>query len=352
MPSGSERVHLEIQLLTARLVAIASSGHACAASMEHEFERAIDEAEALSLHADIVQGLHSLSWLTLQANDIDRTREVTIRAETAARKADAATRCRQLANTGRCLLELERDLPRARHVLQEAGALATRLDLRVVELAWGEALLARTGGDLETGCLKLDEAVRQARATGDHWREFQCLVWFATMIFERGAYQEVVQVAGEIIEAAHKMGDSGAPYAEVISQIAELRLADDDTRSFVPEGLDVLRQADDKRHLSYALNEVVRASLDRRCSADVFALGREALHAAEALASPTERIVATALLIEAARSVEATELYDGHLYSLRELLADKPLSPRGKAALQRLYDHCPGIATVIQTQLH
>jgi DNA-binding SARP family transcriptional activator len=204
LPRGSERVHLEIQLLTARLIAVASSGHACAASMEHEFERAIDEAEALSLYPDVVQGLHSLSWLTQQANDIDRTREVTIRAETAARKADAATRCRQLANTGRCLLELERDLSRARDVLREAGALATRLDLRVVELTWGEALLARTGGDLDAGCVKLDEAVRQARAMDEHWREYQCLVWLATMNFERGAFQDVIRLTGEIIEAPKK----------------------------------------------------------------------------------------------------------------------------------------------------
>jgi hypothetical protein len=62
--------------------------------------------------------------------------------------------------------------------------------------------------------------------------------------------------------------------------------------------------------------------------------------------------VATALLIEAAQSAEATEHDDSRLYSLRRLLADKPLAPRGQAALQRLYDHYPGIATVVQTQPH
>jgi hypothetical protein len=148
------------------------------------------------------------------------------------------------------------------------------------------------------------------------------------------------------------MGDSGAPYAEVIGQIADLRLANDDARAFVSEGLDALRRADDKRHLSYALNEVMRASLDRRCSADVVALGREALLTAEALDSPTERIVATALLIEAARSDGTTGQHDGHLYYLRGLLVKKPIAPRGQAALQRLYDRCPGIATVVQTQPH
>ncbi|WP_231337549.1 ATP-binding protein [Paraburkholderia sprentiae] len=352
LPQGSERVQLEIQLLTARLVAVASSGDGYAVSMEHEFERAIHEAEALSLHADVVQGLHSLSWLTQQANDIERTRQVTIRAETAARKADAATRCKQLANTGRCLLELERDLPRARGVLQEAGVLAGRLDLRVVELMWGQALLARADGELDIGCAKLDEAVAQARAMGDHWREYQCLVWLATMKFERGAYLDVTRLAADIVAAAQKMGDSGAPFAEVISQISALRLAEGDHRMFVFEGLDALRQADDKRHLCYALNEVARACLDCRCSADASDLGRQALQAADALGSLTEKIVATALLIEAAFAADETERSNRFLSSLRELLGDKPLAPRSRAALQRLYDRYPGTTTIVQTQTH
>ncbi|MEX3637846.1 hypothetical protein [Paraburkholderia sp. BR14320] len=41
LPQGSERVQLEIQLLTARLVALASSGDACPPSMEQELEQAI-----------------------------------------------------------------------------------------------------------------------------------------------------------------------------------------------------------------------------------------------------------------------------------------------------------------------
>ncbi|MFM0140204.1 ATP-binding protein [Caballeronia grimmiae] len=352
LPRGTERVHLEIQLLTARLVAIASSGQACAASMEQEFEHAIQQAEALSLHADVVQGFHSLSWLTQQANDIERTREVTIRAETAARKADAATCCRQLANTGRCLLELERDLPRARDVLQEAGVLATRLDLRVVELMWGEALLARADGDLTKGCARLEEAVRQARAIEDHWREYQCLVWLATMTFERRAYQHVTRLTGEIIEAAHKMGDCQVAYVEVISAIAALRLGNRDARPFPCEQLDALRQNDDKRHLCYALNELVRACLDQLCSVDITGLGHEALGAAEALNSPNETIVATALLLEATHCAGTTEDADRSLHSLRALLADTPLAPRSHAAVQRLCAHCPGIATLVQTQLN
>ncbi|HEX3639433.1 MAG TPA: ATP-binding protein, partial [Paraburkholderia sp.] len=347
LPQGSERVRVEIRLLTARLVAVASSGDACPASMEHEFEQAIQEAEALSLHAEVVEGLHSLSWLTQQANDIERTRQVTIRAETAARKADATTRCKQLAVTGRCLLELERELPRARCVLHEAGVLAERLNLRVVELMWGAALLARAEGELDIGCAQLSDAVRQARAIGDHWREYQCLVWLATMNFERGAYFQVTQSAGSIVVAAQRMGDSGAPYAEVIREIASMRLTSGDPRTFVFEGLDALREADDKRHLCYALNEVALTCLDCRCSDQASAHAREAIAVADVLDAPTERIVARAVSVEAAFTAGEKERAERLLSSLRELLSDKPITPRSHKALQRLFERYPVTTTIV-----
>lgn len=349
LPRGSERVRLEIQLLTGRLVALASSGRACPASMEQEFEDAIQQAEALSLQAEVVQGLHSLSWLTQQANDVERTREVTIRAAAAARKADATTRCKQLANTGRCLLELERELPRARSLLLEAQALAELLDLRVVELMWGAALLARADGALDTGSAQLNDAVRQARAIGDHWREYQCLVWLATVDFERGAYLQVTQLAGAIVVAARRMGYSGAPYANVLSAIASLRLTGGDVRDCRFEGLDTLREADDKRHLCYVLNEVALTCLDRRASEHAIVHAREALEAAEILNSPTGRIVATAVLVEAALARSEMESAESLLASLRELLGGEPISPRSHAALQRLHQRYPSITTIVQT---
>jgi DNA-binding SARP family transcriptional activator len=351
LPRGSERVRLEIRLLAARLVSMASSGSACPASMEQEFEQAIQEAEALSLHAEVVEGLHRLSWLTQQANDVERTRQVTIRAAAAARKADAATRCKQLANTGRCLLELERDLQRARTVLEEAQALAERLDLRVVELMWGAALLARADGALDVASAQLNDAVRQAQAIGDHWREYQCLVWLATVDFERGAYLQVTRLADAIGVAARRMGYPAAPYAEVISAIASLRLTGGDARACGFEGLEALREADDKRHLCYALNAVALICLDSgdRDRASVHA--SEAFEAAKILDSPTGKIVATAVLVEAALAGSEMESAESLLASLRELLAGKPISPGSMAALRRIHERYPATTTIVQTHM-
>ncbi|SAL06342.1 adenylate/guanylate cyclase [Caballeronia calidae] len=350
LPKGRERIRLEIQLLSARLAAAASSGDRRPVSVEQELEQAIQEAEALSLHADVVEGLYSLSWLTQQANDIERTRQVTIRAENAARKADASTRCRQLANTGRCLLDLERDLRRARGVLKEASAMAEELDLRIVELMWGEALLARADGDLDTGCARLSAAVAHARAVGDHWREYQCLVWLATMRHEHGAHEAVREMASSIVAAAQKMGDSGAPFADVMGAVSSLRLGDGDTRGAITTGLDALRQADDKRHLCYALNEVALAVLDVDDGETASAYATEALQAAEALSSPTEMVVATAILIETAFAAGDGQRAETLMSSLRGQLNVPWLSPRSKAAIQRLRDRFPVATTGITTQ--
>ncbi|WP_087087044.1 ATP-binding protein [Caballeronia catudaia] len=353
LPEDSERVRLEIRLLTARLVAAASSGDRRPALLEEAFERAIQEAEALSLHADVVQGLHSLSWLTQQANDIERTRQVTIRAESAARKADATTRCKQLANTGRCLLELERDLPRARAVLHEASAMAERRDLRVVELMWGEALLARADGQLDLACAKLSDAVLQARATGDHWREYQCLVWLATMNLERGAHADVICLSGEIVKVARKMGDSGAPFADVLGKIASLRLVRDEPGSpafDAFDALDALRRADDKRHLCYALNEAALVLYDGGCNAKARDYATEALAGAQVLHSTTEMIVATVMLIESALMIGEVERAESHARSLLALLNERAPSPRGEAAIRRLRNRFPTITTAISTQ--
>ncbi len=58
------------------------------------------------------------------------------------------TRCLQLANTGRCLLDIEADPARGRALLDEAAALAAGLGLQVMEIEWGRGLVARAEGDL------------------------------------------------------------------------------------------------------------------------------------------------------------------------------------------------------------
>jgi hypothetical protein len=210
---------------------------------------------------------------------------------------------------------------------------------------WGEALLARADGELDIACARLNDAVAQARAVGDHWREDQCLVWLAMMKLEHGAHNDVRRLASSIVAAAQKMGDSVAPFANVIREVSSLRQADGDPRAAFFQGLDELRLADDKRHLCYALNEVALLFLDRCCGETASAYATEALQAAEALDSSTEMIVANAMLIESPFAAGDAQRAEHLASSLRGLLNDRWLSPRSKSAIRRLQDRCPVTTT-------
>jgi hypothetical protein len=59
----------------------------------------------LGLHGEATSALHTRSWLQQWSNDARGAGQSTLRAEEASRKADQTTRCYQVANTGRCLLE-------------------------------------------------------------------------------------------------------------------------------------------------------------------------------------------------------------------------------------------------------
>jgi hypothetical protein len=171
------------------------------------------------------------------------------------------------------------------------------------------------------------------------------------MDLEREAYAEVIPLAGSIVTAAQRMGDSGAPYADVIREISALRLAASDPRGARFHGLAGLREADDKRHLCYALNEVARVLLDWHCDEAAKAYATEALQAAEILNSTTEIIVATANLIETTFVSGEDERAMHLLLSLRERVGEHWLSPRGEAAIRRLRIRHPMTTTIISTAM-
>lgn len=108
-----------------------------------------------------------------------------MRAEEISRPLDQLTRGQQLANTGRCLLEVEGDVPRARTFLRDAGQIAAALGQNFVELDWGRSLLARWDGDLAKAQESMRRALTLARLREDRWREMECLVWMVKISIER-----------------------------------------------------------------------------------------------------------------------------------------------------------------------
>lgn len=367
LPHGAERARLAIGLLKLRAVAATSAGARQLPTLIDALEDAIAAAQDLSLHEQAATGLHMLSWLHQQGNDTEAARRAILEAERMTRKADATTRCQQLANTARCLLEVETDLPRARAMLAEADTLAESLDLKVIELMWGHGLLARVDGDLAAGHGHVARAVAVARQRQDHWREYECLVWLATIAFELGRFDEVVGHSADIEQAARRMGGTGgirevggiggingigAPFANALGALARLRLGQPAAQAELAAAQAAMRALDDKAHLAYSLNATAALALDQRQSHAASACASEALDAARAVRRLTEMTVAASCLVQAAASAGDAPRAAELLAELRWLVAGQRASARAAAALDHAELACRGIPTLAPTPGH
>lgn len=300
----AERVTLEIGLLRLRVAAAAGPEGRRLPALAERVERAIAAAEAQGLSAQAAAGWEILAFLQQRSSEPEKTLVSTLAAERQAHRADAATRCQQLANSGRCLLDIEADPARGRELLDEAAALASTLQLRVMEIEWGRGLLARNEGDLERAGECLAQAVALARGAQNHWREHECMVWLATVMFEQARYAEVLRLVQEILDAAARMGDAPAPYAQGLAALARLRSENDGSGHASAAGelaasLDALRSLDDKAHLAYLLNEAAALALDEGHADAAATYADEALGAARAVRRPSEVSVALARLVSA-----------------------------------------------------
>lgn len=339
LPAGAARVRLEIRLLRLRVMAAAGCGASRLPALADAIERAIADADALALHDAAASGLHILSWLRQQGNDVESVRRATLAAERMSRKADAATRCQQLANTARCLLEVESDLPRARAMLGDADALAQTLDLQVIELLWGQGLLARVDGGAEPAHAQVARACALAQARGDHWREYECRVWLATLSFELGRDEAVIALAAEIGDVARRMGESGAPFADALGALSAIRrthAAEDPlSDSALATALGALHASDDKAHLAYALNAAAQLAMARGQWDVAAACAHDALAAARVVRRLTESVIATACLAQSAAANGDRDAHAQWLAELRWLIAGQRPGARAVAALER-----------------
>ncbi len=300
LPSGADRITAQIALLKLRIVASVGPGDSRLLQLTEEMRAVIGAAETLGLDAAAASGLHILSWLAQWSNDLPSTLDATLRAERLSRTADSQTHCLQLANTARCLLEVEGDVVQARALVDRAKLQADAMNLRVIELVWARGLLARWDGDLDAAQQLGRAAVDLARLREDRWREFECLVWLAKIELERAQLDTVDLLCDEVSAVAARMRDVAVPLAAALRALtAALRRpteASADDLAALQRSIDELRSVDDKAHLAYVLNHTAALALHTGRVDDAHAAARAALVAAKAVGRGTEVAVARALL--------------------------------------------------------
>jgi tetratricopeptide (TPR) repeat protein len=246
-----------------------------------------------------------------------------------------------LANTGRCLLEIEQDVERAREFLDEAERLAATLNLRVIELDWGKALTARWDGDLDAAHAMTSRAIELARLREDRWRELECLVWLAKIDLERGRLEDVGVDCECITDVIRRISDLRAPIGEALGALAHYKQADASAQRKLDNALMRLRAFDDKANLAYVLNEYAAAQLQRGDYDHARILAQESLAAAGAVRRTTELAVSNALLLSASVAAGDDASSSTHLAQLSSLGNGQPLSARAKTFLNSAYERMP-----------
>jgi predicted ATPase len=286
--AGAERARLEIGLLRLRVAAASAPGSRRLPALAEPIARAIDAAQAHGLHAEAAAGWEILAFVRQQSGDAAGAHDASLAAERSTRRADAITRCQQLANTGRCLTEIEADGERGRALLADAATLADELQMPVMELEWGRGLVARADGDLPAARAALERAVALARAAANHWREYECMLALATVELELGRCDDVLRHVEEVAAAAQRMGESQVPFADALAALARRRRGDPDAAAAVDAAVAALRERDDKAHLAYALNEAAALALADGDAAAAARHAAQALAAAQAVRRPTQ----------------------------------------------------------------
>ena len=220
-----------------------------------------------------------------------------MRAAGAGRAAHEASAARQLANTARCLVELETDIPRARALIAEAETLMRAHARHDCELLWGLGLLRRWDGEIDEAAALIERALATARAAEDRWREYKCLTWLTLIEYERSRHDAVGENCRELRSVARKLGDCEGPFADALDALRQCA-SGVNAWSALDQACSSLRTVDDKSYLAYALNAAAALHLKGHRQNEAAAYAREAQSAGETVHRHSEAAIARALLLQ------------------------------------------------------
>jgi class 3 adenylate cyclase len=334
LPDGEQKARFHVKLLVVKVHAAYKHGDEVP-GLVSRLQEATDTAITLGLHSEVISALHAISWLQQWSNDARGASQTSLRAEEASRKADEITCCQQVANTGRCLLEVEQQVSRALVLIDEAEVMARALEIDFVELEWARSHAARWKGDLDRACALMTRAVELARLRGERWREVECLIWLAMIDLERQKSSSVEQYCDEIDEIAGRLDHALPPVSAVFRVLAQFGPGRRDLSSALDHALTSLRDFDDKAHLAFALNFASHDALARGQYSQARVAATEALTAARAMSRTTEIVVAASILARAECASGDRSAATARLQALMSECDCAILSARARVSLER-----------------
>jgi hypothetical protein len=154
-------------------------------------------------------------------------------------------------------------------------------------------MLRQHEGRLEEAAALFEEARQAARREGDAMGEFQALEHLVVLRQERGDWKGARPLAVELDALGEKLREgSEAPFARALLALARRALDEEGAAEALERAIEELRGVDAKLRLAYTLTRAARLDLARGRAPSARERAREARAAAEALARPTEALLA------------------------------------------------------------
>lgn len=286
--SEAERVCLTIELHDIRLTAgPLEDWEASAREYTALAEAALDHGE-LS-HARVAY--HMAAYLRWEHGQWAHAREESLQSERVARSGREEDRIVGMAETARCLVMIERDLPRADAMLMEAAARAAKSGLSHHSIPTGLGLLRFHESKLDEAAELFKEALTLCKSAGARIDEFQVNEYLMMIEFQRQRYDEAARYCETLERIGEKLrvGSEG-PFARALSVLCRYALYDD--RKKLEPALQELRVVDAKHRLAYILIRAARLDLARGRLQDAARRASEALEYASLLQRATEMALA------------------------------------------------------------
>ncbi|MFY9609860.1 MAG: AAA family ATPase, partial [Blastocatellia bacterium] len=313
--SEPERVQRMIELTHISFAARRPDPADEAARMIEAFaERALDYGCAE--HARLA--FHMLSYLHWERGDWSDAERDTLRAHQVSQSAGQKEQVIAMAEAARCLALLERDLEKAEAMIFEAGALATRLDIKPAAIPDAQGMLRLHEGHLDEAATLFEQARTRARAEGNRVDEFQALEHLLMVELQRDSYARARSVCDELVSIGEKLREgSESSFARTLRATTCYSMGEDQAQPELEQALDELRIVDAKHRLAYALTRIANADLRRGHPDLARSRASEALAVAQQLERSSEIVFAQVALARAAAGLNDGAALLLHLDQLR-----------------------------------
>jgi hypothetical protein len=307
-------------------------------AFEKDAEAVVQIARAAGRTDVVASALNALGFLRSARGDFEGAHEVTLGSAEAARGATPAESVPLIANTAFCLAFIEREIPKARALLDEARETAALHRLSVIDIELGEGLLTHMEGDLAHARAALERALALARERTDFWRQSMAIVRLAMIAVESRAWTATRARAAELREVAAKLGEgSEGPIADAFDALALRGEGSPDGPARLAGAIKALEHADAKAMLAWVLTIAAEMALDERAFGEAEELAARALGAAAPLGKPSALALARAALGRAALGAGNGEAARAHLDAARELEGHPyGISARTRGAVEHL----------------